>query len=147
MKKPIIYSDGKFMIKKYLSFTLCCLLLVGSNFSLISAQTNIADDASTKIKATVIKRGTGEKKRVTVKMLDGKKLKGYISQSGEDAFTVVDSKTKQSNTVAYRDVAKVENRLSKGDKIALGIVIGVAATAAVVVVSIFSIICRNEGGC
>jgi len=149
MPNKLNYSEGKFMIKKYLSFALCCLLLVTANSSLISAQTKTDNDASSvaKIKATVIKRGTGEKKRVTVKMLDGMKLKGYISQSGEDTFTLTDSKTKQSNSIAYRDVAEVKNRLTKGDKIALGIVIGAAATAAVVVISIFTIICRNEGNC
>jgi hypothetical protein len=39
------------------------------------------------IEAEVLKRGTGDNKRIRVKMLDGSKMKGYISQSGEDSFT------------------------------------------------------------
>jgi len=137
------------MIRKYLSFTLICLLLVVANSSLISAQSQTDKDASSaaKIKARITERGTGEKKRVEVKMLDGTKMKGYIGQADEDSFTLVDSKTKQSTTIAYRDVAKVKSRLTRGDKIALGIVGGAAAAAAIVVVSILGIICKNEGGC
>ncbi len=137
------------MIKKYLSFALICLLLTTTGSSLISAQSQTDKDASSvaKIKANIIKRGTGENKRVEVKMLDGTKVKGYVGQADEDSFTLVDSKTKQSTAIAYRDVAKVKNRLTRGDKIALGIVAGAAAAAVIVVVSIIGIRCKNEGGC
>ncbi len=63
-------------------------------------------------------------------MLNGTKLKGYISEANEDSFTLVDSKTKQPAAIAYRDVAKVNYRLSKGAKIAFGIVIGAAGVGA-----------------
>jgi hypothetical protein len=132
------------MIKKRLYLALICMSLVTANLSFVSAQTQTD---ITKIKTAVQKRGTGEKKRVEVKMLDGTKLKGYISEAGEDSFTLVDSKTKQSTTIAYGDVAKVKNRLSKGDKIAIGVVIGAAAAVAVVVFTIIGIRCKNEGGC
>ncbi len=138
------------MIKKWLSFALVCFLLAGADASLVSAQTKKENDASStaKIKAYVGKRGTGEKKVVKVKMLNGTKLKGYISQSGEDSFTVTDLKTKQDASIAYRDVARVErNGLTKGDKIALGIVIGAVAVVAVVVGALIKIRCNNEGGC
>lgn len=137
------------MIKKYLSLALICLLLVTANFSLTSAQTKTDKTASSiaKIKTDVLKRGTGENKRVEVRTLDGTKLKGYISQADEDSFTLTDSKTKQTSVIAYRDVAKVNNRLSKGDKIALGIVGGAVAVAAIVLVSFIAIRCKNEGGC
>ncbi len=138
------------MIKRYLSFALCCLLLTTTNLSLVSAQTKTENDASSiaKIKALVVKRGTQKNKRVKVKMLNGTKLKGDVGQAGEDTFTLTDSKTGQSSSIAYRDVSEVERSgLSKGDKIALGIVIGAAAAAAIVAVTIVSIICKNEGGC
>ncbi len=144
-----IIIEEKSMIKKYLSFALIFLLLATANSSLISAQTQTDKDASSiaKIKATVVKRGTGENKRVEVKMLNGTKLKGYVSQASEDSFTLVDAKTKQPSTIAYGDVAKVSNRLSKGDVIILGIVAGAAVVAAVVVGAIIGIRCKNEGGC
>ncbi len=81
-------------------------------------------------------------------MLDGTKVKGDIGQAGEDSFTVIDSKTKQSTTIAYRDVAQVKGGgLTKGNKIALGIVIGAAAVVGIVLGSFLAIRCRNEGGC
>jgi len=137
------------MIKKYISFALICLLLITVNSSLISAQITTDKDLSSavKIKEKIAKRGTGKNKRIEVKMQNGTKLKGYISQAGEDSFTLVDSKTTQSSVIAYSEIAKIKNRLSKGDKIALGIVTAGVATAAIVLISIYTTICRNEGNC
>ena len=121
------------MIKKYLSIVLIGLLVFSANASLIFAQTNTAD--AEKIKADVMKRGTNEKKSVRVKMLNGTKLKGYISQIGEDSFTLTDSKTKQPTVIAYRDAAKVEGRgLAGGAKI--GIIVAAAAGATLLVLYI-----------
>jgi hypothetical protein len=135
------------MIKKCLSFTLICLLLISASSSLAPAQTNTDKAASTlsKVKIAVRKRGTGENKRVQVKMLDGTKLKGYVSQSDEDSFTLIDAKTKQPASIAYRDVAKVNNRLSKGDKITLGILAGAGIVTAVVLGVFLGKYCNNEG--
>jgi small nuclear ribonucleoprotein (snRNP)-like protein len=135
------------MMKKYLSFALICLLLITADASLISAQTDKDAALAAKIKTTVAERGTGEKKRVEVKKKDGTKLKGYISQADEDSFTLIDSTTKQSTEIDYGDVAKVKNRSSKGDKIALGIIIGAAAVAGIILGSLLITRCRNEGGC
>ncbi len=134
------------MIKKYLSIALTCLLLVTANFVLISAQTQTDETASltAKVKRAVLKRGTGENKRVKVIMLSGTELKGYISQASEDSFELTDSKTKQSRSIFYRDVKKVRgNGLSKTAIISLGVV---GAVAAVVLYVVVAPIC-NEGGC
>jgi hypothetical protein len=134
------------MITKWLSFTLTCLLLVSANFTLISAQTPTDKTASliAKVKASVLKRGTGENKRVKVIMLRENELKGYISQAGEDSFELTDSKTRQIRTIFYKDVAKVRgNGLSKTAIISLA---AVGAVAAVVLFVIVAPIC-NEGGC
>lgn len=135
------------MIRKYVSFALVCLLLITANASLVAAQTDQDAALTAKIKTAVAERGTGEKKRFQVEKKDGTKLKGYISQADEDSFTLVDSKTKQSTEIAYADVAKAKNRSSKGDKIALIAVGSAAAVVAVVLLSILSIRCKNEGGC
>ena len=117
------------MFKRYLSIVLAGLLVFGANTAHIFAQTN---DNAEKVKAAVLKRGTSEKKAVRVKLLNGTKMKGYISQIGDDSFTVTDSKTKQQTVVAYRDAARVEGRgLSGGARI--GIIVGVAVTATAVV--------------
>jgi len=124
------------MIKKCLSVAFIGLLLFSTNLQSISAQTNTGNNTVTtdKIKANVVKRGTGEKARVNVKMLNGTKMKGFISQAGEDSFSLTDPKTKQTSTLAYSDVAQVKGTgLSTGAKIAIGVGIG-----AVVVVAIFA---------
>ncbi len=134
------------MIKKWLSFTLTTLLLVTANFSLISAQTQADKTASSiaKVKAAVLKRRTGDNKRIKVIMLNGSELKGYIRQAGEDSFELTDSKTKQITSIFYRDVKKVRgNGLSKTAIISLA---AVGAAAAVVLYVVLAPIC-NEGGC
>jgi len=127
------------MIKKCLSLVFISLLVFAANAETVSAQTNTGNNPSTveKIKANVLKRGVGEKKRVRVRMLDGTKMKGYISQAGEDSFTLADSKTKQTTTVAYRDVAQIKGQgLSNKAKIAIGVGIAAAVTVAVIGVAI-----------
>ncbi len=124
------------MFRKCLSVALVGLMFYGVNLQIVFAQTN-PDNALEKIKTNVSRRGTGEKSKVVVKMKDGTKLKGYISQTGEDSFNLTDSKTKQTNAVAYRDVAQVKKQgLSTGAKIALGVGIAVAATAVVLAVAV-----------
>jgi len=113
---------------------LIVLLVLTASLQSISAQSN-SDNAAEKVKTDVFRRGTGEKSKVVVKMKDGTKMKGYISQTGEDSFDLTDSKTKQTTAVAYRDVAQVKKQgLSKGAKIALGI--GIAAAVTVVVLGV-----------
>jgi len=127
------------MFKKCLSLVFIGLLTFAVNLKFISAQSDTNNSVEVnkveKIKTTVNRRGTGEKSKVVVKMKNGTKLKGYISQTGEDSFDLTDSKTKQTTAVAYRNVAQVKKQgLSKGAKIALGI--GIAAAVTVVVLGV-----------
>jgi uncharacterized membrane protein len=134
------------MIKKYSSITLICLLLVTANFSLMTAQTQTDETASSiaKVKAAVLKRKTGKNKRVQVIMQNESELRGYISQAGEESFELTDSKTKQSRSIFYRDVKKVRGTgLSKTVITSLAVV---GTVAAVVLYVVIAPIC-NEGGC
>lgn len=117
-------------IKYFASFIVVILLFNGGSLFLY-AQTN-ADNNAEKVKADVLKRGTSEKKSVRVKLLSGTKMKGYISQIGDDSFTLKDSKTKQPKVIAYRDTAKVEGRgLAGGAKV--GIIVAAAAGATLII--------------
>lgn len=88
-----------------------------------------------KIKARVMKRGTGEKAKVKIKLRSGEKLKGYISTAGENDFTVTNKKSGQSRTIAYSDVDEISKPgLSKGTKIAIFVGIGVVAAAAILAI-------------
>ncbi|HEY0462351.1 MAG TPA: hypothetical protein VGC97_24675 [Pyrinomonadaceae bacterium] len=123
------------MFKKGLLIALAGLLALSANTSFIFAQTKTVDknvSNAEKVKAGVLKRGTNEKKTVRVKMLNGTKLKGSISQIGDDSFTLTDSKTKQPVVIAYRDTARVEGRgLSGGARIGIFVVAGLAVTVTV----------------
>jgi hypothetical protein len=100
------------------------------------AQAGRGDARVEKVKASVAKR-TGKKSRVTVKLQDGSKLKGQISQAGEDSFTLTDSKTAQTRTLAYRDVAEVKGQgLSLSTKILIGVGIGVGVLVIIVAIGI-----------
>ncbi len=131
-------------MKNYLSLLIIGLLFLGANTTIIFAQT-ITKDASKaeKIKAEILKRGTSDKKRVKVKMLDGKRFKGYISETGVDSFTLKDSKTKQPTTIAYRDVEEVSSDWSKGSKIGLIVGIGAAATLTILYIAFQNAIRNN----
>lgn len=121
------------MIKKCLSVALSCLLIIAAHSSLIKAQTENSRSSAAKIKANVLKRGTGEKKRIKVNMLDGRKLSGYISQAGDDSFELTNLKTKQTIAVAYRDVARLRSRgLSTPANIGIAVAVGVGVTVAVI---------------
>jgi hypothetical protein len=132
----------KIMIKKCLSVLLIGLMLLLTNLQSINAQTSSDSNDLTieKIKANVTRRGTGEKARVNVKMRNGTKMKGFISQAGEDSFTLTDSKTKQTSTLAYSDVVQVKKQgLSTGAKILIAVGVGVAVTAVVLAVAVKNI--------
>ena len=127
------------MLKSYLSLILIGLLAFGGGVAPVFTQEQQQEqqtppDVNTeKVKASVTKRGVNEKKRIRVKMLNGVKMKGYITRIGDDSFTLAISKTKQPVVVAYRDVSKIESGgLSGGARI--GIIAGVAAGGALVII-------------
>lgn len=120
------------MIKNYISTTLILLMFAGANIKSMSAQVP-NDKTSETVKAEVRKQGIGEEAKVVVKLKNGTKQMGYISQVLDDSFDLTDPKTKQIDTVPYRDVAKVKrDGWPSGAKVALGIGIGVAVVVAVV---------------
>jgi hypothetical protein len=121
------------MLKK--PYTLGLLLVMVCAFNgmpnLALGQTLDGDKHVQKIKADVAKRGIGEKARVTVKLQDGSKLKGHISQAGDESFTLTDARNGQTKVLAYRDVAQVKGRggLSLIAKIGIGVAIAVGTLA------------------
>ena len=120
------------MLRKCLSFVLTGLLISIINIGPVMALATSGDQSPLmeKIKEEITKRGVGEKARVSVRLLSGTKVKGYVSDAGEDTFVITDAKTKQATTIAYRDVEQVKGKgLSTGAKIGIGVGIGVAALA------------------
>jgi hypothetical protein len=75
-----------------------------------------------KVKSEIAKLGTGPDARIEVKLRDKTKLKGHLSEVGNESFAVVDDKTGSATTVAYAQVKQIKgNNLSTGVKIAIGV--------------------------
>ena len=94
------------------------------------------------VKIQIAKLGTGDKAKATITTKDGAKIKGYVSQAGDDDFVMRDRKTGAPSTVRYADVAKVDR--NRGHSIAKIVLIAVGAGTAIVLGSIFLAIARNE---
>jgi len=91
-----------------------------------------------KVKEGIVRLGTGEAARVEVKLRDKKKLNGYISEAGENAFVVMDAKYGPT-TVAYPQVKQVRgHNLSTVAEVAIGLGIAVA-------VLVFLLVLENYG--
>jgi hypothetical protein len=75
-----------------------------------------------RVKAAVAKLGTGSSARIKIKLSDGNRLKGYVSETAADHFVVVDDKTGTATAVPYPQVKKVKgNNLSTGAQIAIAV--------------------------
>lgn len=101
-----------------------------------------------KARVAVRKLGVGPKSRVEVRLQDGTRLKGSISEAGEESFTITDSKTGAARTVAYADVARV-NKPEGGLSTRSWVIIGAVAAAAVIVgvTVIHPVLCDGGAGC
>lgn len=112
------------MFKKVLSLALVAFLLsvAGLTPAYAGAKEEKAIRFAEKVKAGIAKLGTGADARIEVKLQDKTKLKGYVSEAGEESFVIVDEKTGATSTVSYPQVKQVKgNNLSTAAEIALGV--------------------------
>lgn len=121
------------MFRKILSLLLGLLLMQVLNVvPVLAAQARDDAQAVEKVRLKVAKVGLGDKARVTVKMKNGTKVKGFVTQAGADNFTVRDRKTGDPTTIVYSDVAKVED--NRGHSTLRNVLIGVGVGAGVLLV-------------
>lgn len=75
-----------------------------------------------KVKGEISKLGTGEAAKIKVKLRDKTKVSGYVSEIGEDSFTVIDKQTGNATQIPYSQVKKAsgKNHLS-GRTILIGL--------------------------
>jgi hypothetical protein len=127
------------MFKKVLSLALVGFLLsvAGPGLAYAGSKEEKATRFAEKVKEGISKLGTGAEARIEVKLRDKTKLKGYVSEAGEDSFVIVDEKTGATSTVTYPQVKQVKgNNLSTAAEIALGV--GVVLLPIVIVVLLVS---------
>ncbi len=120
------------MIRKTFAMMLAGLLLFTA-FGFQNVRANSAGDqqATEKIRAKVQKIGVGSNARVEVKLRDGSQLKGYIRDSDQNTFTVVDSQTGSSDTVSYSDTSSVK-KAGGGISTKTWLILGAAAVGAAI---------------
>lgn len=130
------------MKRKYLVVALVVLLL--QSFAevpvAVAAKKQAENEAQLLegVKVKVARLGVGEKARVTVRLKDGTKLKGYISQAKDSEFVVRDRKTDAPSVILYRDVARVDSNRghSTARNVALGTAIGAGSVLTVLAILI-----------
>ena len=90
-------------------------------------------NAETKAKTEVVNRLNKKEPRVKVRLRNGSEIKGRITQSSENSFTLTDEKSGSRSDIAYADVVNVEGRgMSKKKKTFIAIGVGAAVFAAMV---------------
>jgi hypothetical protein len=117
------------MLRTLLSFMLVGLLMLGLNTAPVMAlQGNDNAKAVDKLRLKVAKLGVGEKARVTVRMKDGTKIKGFITQAGTNDFSMRDRNTGDPRVILYSDVARIEDNSGHSTlrNVLIGVGIGVA---------------------
>ena len=124
------------MLKRCLASALAGLLICTCGLRLAKAEPSAEKQLRfiERVKEGLKKLGTGPDARIKIKLRDKTKVEGYVSETGEEHFTVLDSNTGKATKVAFSDVSQVKgNNLSKGTKIAITI-------AAVLVIGVLMII-------
>ena len=112
------------MFKKVLSLVLVGFLLsvAGLRPAYAGSKEEKENRFAEKVKEGISKLGTGVEARIEVKLRDKTKLKGYVSEAGENSFVIVDEKTGATSTVTYGQVKQVKgNNLSTAAEIAIGV--------------------------
>jgi len=122
------------LLKKTFSLVLSGILLSAIfGFQTTSAKAGkTAEQQAAEARAKVLRMGVGSKSRVEVKLRDDSQVKGYVSAASDESFTVTDSKTGASRTIAYADVAKVK-KSGGGLSTRAKLIIGAAAAAGAVI--------------
>jgi hypothetical protein len=115
------------MLKTIIPILIAILLF--QSFSIgQSLQDNVE---TTKIKADLTGRGTGERVKLKIELRDKSEVRGYLAELKADDFVIADSKSGDRTTIAYRDVAKVRKQ-----GLSIGVKLGIAGAmlGAVVIV-------------
>ncbi|MFN2453370.1 MAG: hypothetical protein ABR577_04040 [Pyrinomonadaceae bacterium] len=136
------------MFRKFFATVLSVtLIFTAFGFRSARAQTGKDTDAE-KVRANGRKMNIGRDARVEVRMRDKTKLKGYLSATGQETFTVTDAKTGATRTLAYADVMQLRKPGGGLSTRAL-VIIGVAVVAAVIVGAtvIRPVVCDGGAGC
>lgn len=118
------------MLKK---FILTILLIIVGNLAVtpyIYASGNSEENVNfaKKVKMEIAKLGVGTDARIKVKLKDGTKLKGYVSEIKENSFTIIETKNGNAASVLYSQAKQV-----KGNNLSSEVIIGIGVVAFLVI--------------
>ena len=89
-------------MKRLLVLALSALTVISSTSMVVPAQSNKDAQRVAKMKRTVNKIGVDEK--IEVKLLDGSKIKGRITEIGDQYFVLIADKTGDTRRLTYGQV-------------------------------------------
>ena len=128
------------MFKKYLTLILT-ILVINLSFSTVAfAETKAEKEAkfAQKVKTEITKLGVGTEAKVEVKLKDGTKLKGYVSNIGDENFSVTNDKTGAVTEIPYPKAKQV-----KGNNLSTGATILIAAGLVVALIIIGGLLTKD----
>lgn len=114
------------MLMKLLTTSIIVLLLnlTFSHYAVAADNLTKAAKNAAKVKAGIAKLGTGKDARIKVKLKDGTKLKGYVSEISENGFTITSDETGFSTLVPYPNAKQVRGRNNlTGEVVFIGVFI------------------------
>ena len=121
------------MLRKTLSIAIAAIVLqslFGVELAYASPKSDRQARLAAKLRRGVFELGVGEEARISLKLVDGAKLAGYIREATDDSFVVVDAKTGAETTVAYGQVAQARrHNLSPGKTVIVGVAFVLGLTA------------------
>ena len=91
-----------------------------------SQQLTASDADANRIKTEIVRRVKNQNPNVTIRLRNGNELKGRITGTSENMFTLKEEKTRHHRDINFSDVVKVKGGgLSRGAK--FGILTGILA--------------------
>lgn len=127
------------MMKTLLSLLIAVVLVSGAvSQPALASQGDRQIPTVEAVKSKIARQGIGSKAKVTIRLKNGTKVKGYVAQAEENDFVIRDRKTDAPTTIRYEDVLKVEENRghSTARNIAIGVAVGVGAVLAIIGITI-----------
>ncbi len=101
------------MFRKYVLLTMIALMLNVTFYSTAMANTDKDAEFAEEVKVTIANLGTGKIARIEIKLKDGAKLKGYVSEIKDSGFVLTNAETGLSKEVSYLQVKQIKGGNSK----------------------------------
>lgn len=123
------------MLKTTISISIAILLFQFLFIAPVFGQKMNGSAETAKIKSYLAERGNNPKSKFTIKLRDGRKIKGYIAERNTDDFVVAEAGTNNRMIISYEDVAKIKKSgLSLGAKVGIAaLIIGAVAVTVIAV--------------